>query len=169
MKKIVILILLACLCACQRTKPQAPSNRYHKTDTLGVGMVLLNQRLAEEADIQLRKYVKGNNLNDLNNLQLTETGVWYQQEMTKTARLKKNDVVTLKYTISTLRDSLLLDNVQSVTVGRRETIAAIDDMLYELGRGEKVVMFVPWHQAYGATGNKYVPAYTNIKIELEVQ
>ena len=166
MKKILIFILLSVLCGCHRTKPQSPSNRYHKSDTLGVGMVLLNQRLAEEADVELRKYVKTKGLNDL---QLTETGVWYKQEMVKTSRLKKGDVITLSYAISTLQDSLLLNTEQVVTVGKRETIAAIDDMLYELGRGERVEMLVPWHQAYGATGNKYVPAYTNIKIELEVQ
>ena len=126
--------------------------------------MLLNQRLADEADRQLRQYVSQNALSDF---VLTESGVWLKHKQVKKPTLTQNERVTIHYSISDLQGNTLLDDEQTVIVGKNELIAAISDMMPLMTTMDSATLLAPWHQAYGAVGTKFIPAYTNVKIELQ--
>ncbi len=151
--------------SCQRTKPQSPSNRAQEMDSTEMHMALLTQRLVEEANASLVQFVQG-----LDSAYVLERfGSWHRvTQRVKGERLQKDDKVLLHSQTYTLQGDLLSDTEDVVTVGKREVPVAVDRLLTEMCAGESASLIVPWYAAYGATGNEVVPAYTNIRIEIEL-
>ena len=163
-RQILILLFASCLLfSCQRTKPQAPIFKNRQPDTTAVKMVLLNQRLAQEADNELTNFIKHSDTA----YTLSEHGFWYQfLERTDGDMPAEGDEVKVSYQIRSLQGRILEDVSQRLHVGKAETIAAIDDMLSLMHNGERVRMLVPWYRAYGMQGNGQVEPYQNIIIDL---
>lgn len=168
-QSLYILTLAGCLLcvACQRTKPQSPSNRTAATaDTAQLSLVFLYQRLAEEADRVLVHAVQQSG----DNYTLHNLGFWYRiSRKTDSPRLQTGQQIRLHTRVYTLQDTLLLDTEEQMQIGKRQTVVAADELLQEMRLGENAVLLVPWYAAYGQAGTEQVPAYENVRIEIEVK
>ncbi len=167
-KIVWVLILgswLLALTSCQRTKPQMPSNRAQEVDSTELRVALLAQRLVEEANTTLAHYVQG--LDSAYVLELM--GYWHRvPHRLEGVKLQKNEKVLLHSKIYTLDGDLLSDAEEVITVGKREVPTAVDKMLEQMRTGECASLLIPWYAAFGAAGNGIVPAYENVRIEIEV-
>lgn len=129
-----------------------------------MALVLLNQRMAEEADKELIRYINGQTAD----YTLDTYGFWYRfTTRTDAPRLQKEQTVTVQARIYTLQDRLLADIEETVVVGKKQVIPAIEQMLPLLREGESCVLLAPWYTAFGAVGSDAVAPYTNVKIELQ--
>lgn len=163
MRTFIPIVLASCLLlSCQRTKPQAPS-RHSEQDSTKIAMLLLTQRIAEEADRELTGYVSHSEAEYV----LDNTGFWYRYiTRSDENRLQKGEKTLIRAQVYAMDGKLLLDSQEEVTVGKKETISAIDAMLRMMRKGEECELLVPWYMAFGATGSQDIPPYTNVKIEL---
>lgn len=164
MKFPIIAILASCLLlSCQRTKPQAPS-RHSEQDSSRVAMLLVTQRLAEEADKELTQYAAQTN----GEYTLDEYGFWYKYiKRTNGSYWRKGEAVLIHTKIFSFTGALLLDNQEQIEIGKGETIPAIEDMLLMMRRNEACELLIPWYLAFGASGNENVEPYTNVRIDIE--
>lgn len=168
MKRLAIALLascLLCIVGCQRTKPQAPSHRTEK-DSSEMALLLMNQRLAVEADRELAQYV--NHVDS--GYVLSEWNVWYKYlQRTDEPRWKRNEQVLLHAQVYTLEGQLLVDSEEVIVLGKGETLQAIETMVLEMRRDEACRILSPWYLAYGVSGSNEVPPYMNVKIDLETR
>lgn len=164
MRRLFVVILASCLlCSCQRTKPQAPSHRQAQ-DTAQVALLLMTQRMAEEADKELTNYV--NHVDS--GYTLNESGIWYRYtKRTNEKRWQKGEDVELHAQIYTMDGKLLTDSRETIALGKGETLQSVENILQTMRRGEACELLVPWYQAFGVSGSEEVPPYTNIKINME--
>lgn len=164
MRKLFVVILASCLlCSCQRTKPQAPSHRQAQ-DTAQVALLLMTQRMVEEADKELTNYV--NHVDS--GYTLNESGIWYRYtKRTDEKRWQKGEDVELHAQIYTMDGKLLTDSRETIALGKGETLQSVENILQTMRRGEACELLVPWYQAFGVSGSEEVPPYTNIKINME--
>ncbi len=164
MRRLIVAILASCLlCSCQRTKPQAPSHRSAQ-DTAQVALLLMTQRMAEEADKELTNYV--NHIDS--GYTLNEAGIWYRYtKRTNEKRWQKGENVLLHAQVYTMDGKLLIDSRETIALGKGETLLSIENILQTMRRNEACELLVPWYQAFGVSGSEEVPPYTNIKINME--
>lgn len=164
---IIILAAIAgvLVCGCRRVAPQAPSNR-QKEDSSAVLAVLMNMRIAEEADRQCTQYV----VKSEKNYVLDDAGFWYLREKaTHTGEpVQQGETVTVIFSSSTLDGTLLEDNEIETEAGRRQSLPLFDHLLPLMHHGETVSTVVPYYNAYGTTGTEHVPPYTNCIIDIRV-
>ncbi len=150
---------------CQRTKPQAPANRHKLVDSTEMAQVLMTQRLVEEANIQVAQYA---NTSDAAHV-FTEQGYWYRiVTHTQNDIVRKEQRVIVRMVVHDLKGKLLFDNEQLVMVGKHDIPASVDLFLQQMRIGERASLLLPWYAAYGALGNDLVPAYANIRMEIEI-
>lgn len=170
MKKTHIILLLSAsislLCGCNRTKPQSPRHKTPPRDTIQTALLLLNQRMAEEADLELMQYVN----RQTENYTLDANGFWYKiTSRTDLPQLQKEQNIRVKVRIFTLQDHLLSDMEEVICIGKKQVIPAIEEVLPLLCENETCLLLAPWYVAFGPVGSKTVPPYTNIKIELQTE
>ena len=126
----------------------------------------MNQILAEKADGELTTFVLDNELDYVRH----DAGFWYKAIVkTHKEKIKEKETIEIHYKVFLLNDTLYEDVKQTVTLGKKQTIKAIETMLLEMRHGEKVMLLSPWYLAYGQTGNKdLIKPYEQLKIELSV-
>lgn len=153
--------------ACHRTRPQSPSNKTAATDSLRLQYVLMQQRLAEEADRTVLAYVRRQPEGAFS---LGEFGYWQQ----RTLRTERPDIdcrqaVGVHYRCYDLSDQrLLLDTEERLIPDKTDCMLAIRCALKEMHYGEEAILVVPWYLAYGQQGTQGVGPYTNLIVELTV-
>ncbi|MCM1034897.1 MAG: FKBP-type peptidyl-prolyl cis-trans isomerase [Paludibacter sp.] len=163
---ITILAGILLLYGCNKTKPQAPSHRTEQNDTTQLALVLLNQRMAEEADKELIHYIQ----QEPDTYTLDTYGYWYRyNNHTQLPHLQKDQYVVVKAQIYDLQDQLLTDSEETICIGKKQVIPVIDQMLPQLREGEECTLLAPWYTAFGPIGSDAVPPYTNVKIKLQTQ
>lgn len=174
-KRALDIILAGCLLvgavSCQKTKPQAPTLRgenseqtLSKEDSAKLELVLLTSRLAEEADKELALWVNQQEEPYVLDIE----GYWYFiGHHSQGARFQKGQEVKVKALIYDMDGTLLMDEQTTLTLGKRETIRAIESALLNLREGESCTVLAPWYCAFGQTGNQAVKPYQNIKIEIQ--
>jgi len=154
--------LAVVLTGCHKVGPQSPAN-IQDEDTTGIALSMLNMRLAAAADQQITTWVQQQDTA----YTLEDYGYWYcfyrRTEGTPIEELKK---VELYYTTSTLDGRLIEDCQTTVTVGRRETLWAIDNILPMMKEGEAVRIASPYYTAYGKEGTERVEPLTNCIIDI---
>lgn len=165
MQRLLLVIgVLIGLCACVRTQPQRPTFRGEtKQDSIAVGALVLNQNMAEQADLHLSHYA------DSGFVQL-DNNAWVKGELTTDSAqmLQEDEYVSLEATFCTLKGQLLFSHQAEVQVGKADEIQAVQDILPWLKKDRTVTMLVPWYLAFGSAGNDYVPPYENIRVELKI-
>lgn len=172
MNKSITHILICCfglvLCySCAKQKPQLPSNKNHQqVDSTLLKIMQLNQVLSEKSDGELTNHVLENNLNYVRH----EDGFWYKMEIqTQHEKIKQKETVEIHYKLFLLNGKLCEDVKQTLTLGKKQTIKAIEGMLLEMRHGEKVRLLAPWYLAYGQAGHgNDIQPYEQIEIELSV-
>jgi len=155
------------LVGCGGTKPQRPTRlgeeRLDQTDSMLLGMVEVNQQMAEEADSQLAAYAA-------DGYAYHEDGYWVKGlKDTDQPRLADSSMVMVHQWVYDLNGTLYQDVSQEMMVGRLETMPAVMSVLSELHHGDSVSLLIPWYAGYGAQGQGVVPAYTNVRVELVVK
>ncbi len=161
----IAFVLAGCLLGCNKTKPQAPANRKTEVDSTQMAMMLLTQRLVDEAITEVNSYIL-----TLDSAYVqTPSGCWVRHVTKQEGdTLTKGQHVRLHSIVSTLKGETLIDAENAIQVGSNEVVNAVDDVLLNCRYGERVSIIAPWMSAFGAAGNERVPGYTNVRIELEI-
>lgn len=172
-RQYIIIGILFLLVSCGKTPPQRPSFKGQKrVDSVAVQMLTMNQQMAQEADLQLLHYVD-------EQYALMEDNVWVKGlagEMShgdsiryQSLILKENDYISLSAEIYDLKGQHLSSHQSDAKVGRVDEIVAIVDRISQMKRGDSISMIAPWYVAFGSAGDKDVPPYENVRIELKIK
>ncbi len=150
--------------------PQRPANRDHRSqrDSDLVAMIQVNQRMAEEADREVIRYVQADTV--LRYAQCNQ-GAWVARttEMPDNEQPKMGEPVQIHMLVYTLDGQDLLQDVEGeFTLGRGELPLGIEYALRELRRGEQGRILAPWHAAFGVDGADNIPPYSNVRIEITI-
>ncbi len=150
---------------CRRTRPQMPANRHKQVDSTELALALLTQRMVEGANADVARYVQ-----DLDTTYtLAARGYWYcKTQCGQGDALKKDSEARVRVVVQDLQGNVLDDSEVDVTVGKQALPIALDEYLLQMCVGEKASLIVPWYAAYGATGTNTIPAYTNVRVAIEV-
>lgn len=163
---LLITISLICGVGCNRTKPQSPSNRYSLShqDTTSIALVLINQQLAQEADKEIMNYVKEHGTEQY---VLDASGYWARKILkTGNQKIQKGDELDLRIVLFSVDGTMLSDSRGVKKVTDAEMLLPVLEMLQLMNIGEQAELIVPWYAAYGSTGCREVPPYTNLRIEI---
>lgn len=168
---ILILLPLLLLSACRQTvRPQAPANRPVEDDS-ALQLVLSNLQLTERTGEELARSVHQTGLPFV----LHEQGFWaLRTAESERPILLENEEVEIALQVSEIElpeitEGHQIENSrQTIHVGKRETITAIDMLLAEARHGEQYTVLVPYFCAYGVAGNGNVAPYANLRVELEI-
>lgn len=174
----IIVASLLLTMGCTRTKPQSPSNKHSDTDSAAVALMMLNLKMAEAADAELVRWVRstenravsadGEESSQLP-YALTQWGCWYRLlHKTTEVPLTQGKTVTIHQQIYTLQGTLLLDSEETIEVGKRQVLQAVEQMLLLMHDKEQVEIIAPWYMGYGSTEAEGVIPYTNLRIILKI-
>ncbi len=168
----IIMILFAAgallFAGCNRTKPQSPSNRHGSSqeDSVAVAIVLMHQRMAEQADREILDYVKANNPETFAAFEFLRT--WSRILVrTDNEKITDNTPLDLRLVVYDLSGSMLFDSREQLIIKDRDFIPSVRVTLLDMNIGEQAELLTPWYAAYGSTGNADVPPYTNLRIIIE--
>lgn len=162
MRYIVLGVVMVVLMGCGKTQPQRPT--FHGSshvDSTAVGAMMLNQRMAEEADKQLTHYADSGYV-------LMENNVWARGLQAVEDTLRGKDFVQIEARIYNLQDSLLTTHQSHSTVDKVDDIQAIVQILPHLHKSDSVSLIAPWYMAFGSAGNGDILPYENVRIELKI-
>ena len=161
----IILILFAAI-ACTRQVPQLPANKSTTTDSVGLAIQAINQRLIVGEDSVLEAYVQKKKLGVVK----TSSGLWLKIEKnTEGEKLKDLESCKIHYRILSLADSLLLEKTETIIIGKKQVINGIEKALLQMNKGEEATALIPWYLGYGMKGNgNEIPPYTSIIVRLHL-
>ena len=152
--------------SCTKPTPQIPSNKGNTPDTLSGRLLKINEKLTvyedsvitELVEIRYSDFIKSN------------LGFWYKIEKSSTYSLiKDNDKCTVNYSLSTLNGKKLVHKKTTITIGKKEIIAGIEECLKLMSKGDKATVIIPWYLAYGLNGkDSEIEPYTSLIAELIV-
>ena len=169
-KRFWILGLVALvLTGCGNVDPQRPTQRKSAApavDSTQLALLELNQRLTVAADDQLTQLAQQEG-----QFVLYEHGTWVRTVVwgDQDSKVNPGEQCTVQMRVFSLKGTLYLDTEQTVTVGKNELPAAVDDNLPEWHHGAKLILLAPWYAAYGIQGKEPIPPYENIRIELAIK
>lgn len=160
-----LLLLTSCR---QETKPQRPTFLNRVTEdtvaTIDDEFVLLNERMASDADQQLMAYASMG-------YQRHEKGMWVKGLHGHGDTISRDTTIRIHYEVMSL-DSVPLsymDSEEEVSLNQNELCTAIRAVLREGHQGDHITIISPWYAAYGTIGAGLVPPYTNVRIELDIR
>lgn len=170
MKKTVFLIgILVCLClnfySCKKQAPQLPSNKGIVKDESSASLAKINHRLAIKEDSIIKVYAEGKKVFKKN-----EIGFWYKISSVGKGTIIK-DSVSCKFSgkLMLLNGKMLERSEKQITIGKKETIAGLEEGLKLMHKGDSATFIIPWYLGYGMIGkDKLVPPFTSIVYEIKV-
>jgi hypothetical protein len=166
----VIGLVVLLLSGCGGKGPQRPSQRKGsapQADTTVLGLMEMNQQLAETADAQLHRLAREQE----ESYALYEQGTWvhiYDKGDTERP-IHYNEEYTVHMRVYSLKGTFYMDAEQTARAGKYELPAAIDENITDWHHGASMRMIVPWYAAYGNKGTAKVPPYENVIIDLEIR
>jgi len=131
-------------------------------DTVAVQLLTMNQKMANEADLQLMNMAPADYV-------LMEENYWVRGLGNDTVGLLADEYVSLEAQFYSLDSTLLTTHQAETQVGKVDEIQAIVYVLAKMQRGMHVSMLVPWYMAFGSAGNQDVRPYENIRVELTIK
>jgi len=165
MKHTVLYILLLTIVSCTHQAPQLPANKSHSVDSVALAVQQANALLIAGEDSVVAAYVRTKGLN----MTQSASGLWYKIN-SKNSGEKPRELETCKvwYSVSLLTDSVVLEQTETIVIGKKQIINGIEEVLMLLNKGDEAHMVIPWYLAYGMKGcGDEVPAYTSIKVHLK--
>ena len=160
-KYFTILLLTGILSfSCKRTKPQLPSNKIYATDSVSKALTQINNSLIEKEDSILTEFVAKN----YPDFTKSESGFWYLSDCKNEKKcFKLHEKCTLDVKIFNLDGNLLIDEKQTIHIGRKETINGIEEAIKLFSKGCKIQVVLPWYLAYGSKGKlPEIPPFTSV-------
>jgi len=178
-KSCYILLLLFLLCGCHRTAPQGPSKRSgmkQKADTTLLSLMEINQRLAEQADIELMALVDSLQKADGSEFAQLSTGGWKKRRDPQAREAaqyadfpKPPEHWLVRIRAYSLQGDLLKDVEGVYTIKHFDMPIAVEEAVDEMCEGETATIYAPWYTAYGVKGDKTVKPYTNVRFEVTLK
>ena len=138
--------------------------------------ILASQRRAFESADEIIRFVKA----DSNRWVQHEFGWWYRDVHKSDKHVEyeliapaTDTCVVIHERVCTLDGRLIVDAIReydsSDTFSEQNEPFAYQIMLRELVPEDTIVMLVPWVAAYGKNGKGFVPAETNVCVELTIE
>lgn len=157
-----LLLISLVLMGCHRVKPQAPANQ-QTADELTDEAQMINLRLADAADQAITEWVSRADTAFVHE----DYGYWFTIRHGQPAdTIHDQDRVEIFYRTTTLSGELIEDVQQELTVGKRESLWAIDHVLPLMAETDRAIIASPYYTAYGRDGNERVEPLTNCIIEI---
>ena len=162
----IILVCTLALTACHRTKPQSPANRSSKQpDSVAIALVMMNQRLAEEADNEVLKYVQAN---EPDSFVMGSSGYWYRRTIkTDNQKIEKTTQLDMHIVIYSIEGDMYLDSRESLKPDDPSLLFPVMETLTYMHLGESAELLIPWYAGYGNIGKANIPPYTNLRVTIE--
>jgi len=166
--RVVILCMVAgFIMACGQTKPQRPTFRGEQphADSTSLQLIAMHQTMAEQADLQLARIADKDYV-------LMEENFWVKglkDGNPEQPLLQEGDYVDLSVAFYDMHDRMLANHQANVLLGQVDEIQAVVQVLPYLKRNMHVSMLVPWYLAFGSAGNREIPPYENLKVEVNIQ
>jgi len=164
-KSQVISILFSIfIISCVKQAPQLPSNKGNVPDKNIALLLKINKSIAVKEDSVLEKFVEKSG----QKYQKNKQGFWYKiDESSNGTYLKQKETFRYKVKLFSLDGKLLLQEVKSATIGKKEIVVGIEEGIKLMKKGETATLIIPWYLAYGMKGNgKKVQAYTSIMYQV---
>lgn len=162
---IVSIIIVFFYVSCQRPAPQLPANKSEDIDSTEMRLLKLNEKMILSEDSLIRDYVENANANYLKH----ELGFWYKIEKTDLENdAQANQQCNVLYRIYTLKNTLLLEQNESIIIGKKQLPTAMEEALKMMRKGAKIDLIIPWYLAYGMKGNgNEIKPYTSLVVNLQ--
>ena len=130
----------------------------------------VNKKLVDRDALAIKKYADSLGLK----MNTTKTGLWYLiTKEGKGPKVKKGQVVTLKYKVSLLDGTLCYDSDKDgnkvFEAGHGGVESGLEEGVLMLNRGAQAIFILPPYLAHGLLGDENkIPAHSTIVYEIEV-
>jgi len=166
---ITYLSILFFLFSCREPAPQVPANKLPES-SLFEDLMLLNKEFAELENEEINHYI------DSLNLGMAQTSIGLRYKIIREGdgnSFQKGDRVTLNYSIRTLDDRGMCEELQNITktieLGKGDVKSGIEEAVMLLKSSGKGQFIIPSYLAYGVPGYKNcVPAWTPVFCEINI-
>jgi len=144
------LVLLAPGCSSQTNQKGRDDSRHNKED-----LIQTNKRIMRDQSDEIESYLKRRGYS----MNLTSTGLRYMiYDSTNTGRKPQtDDIVDVEYKVSLLDGSEVYNSdstgVLSFTIDKSEIASGFQEGLKYMHEGNKALMIIPAHLAYGLSGD----------------
>ncbi len=173
MKRLVWITIAIALVGCAKTAPQRPSQRSGqppRVDSTVLGMIEVNERLAEEADKEVAQWIANHPAAHFHQM---ECGAWRLQRDEATSLRAQTaptpqpkEKWTIHYQVRHLDNTLAEDIEGTYTIARGELPAAIDEAVQQMIADETTTLIAPWYSAFGMKGTDHIKPYENVIITI---
>ena len=159
-KTIALFFVFFLLLSCTKQRPQLPSNKGVEIDKNAVSLLAINQNLAKKEDVIIKTIA----LQKDKAFKRSGIGFWYKIERVgKGPKINDSTVCTFSYRLMSLKGKLLQKDVKQIVIGKKQTIAGLEEGLKLMNKGDSATVIVPWYLAYGMKGEEpLIPPYTSL-------
>ncbi len=143
-------------------------NDFMTKDEFFAELESMRQAKIAAAEALVHKYVEDNDIK----VQPSASGVYYIE--TKKGRGKtvgKGEKAEIHYTAMFLNGQVFdraLDTIVGIVIGAEQIFPGMEESLMRMRKGGKATLIIPYNQAFGEEGNDIVPAFTPIRIDVEL-
>lgn len=150
MKKIIPILFLLSLIACNRT-PVIENEQESDQSRLEESLLNANKYIAQSEETQIDGYISRRGWK----MQQITCGARYEEyTVGKGPMIDYEDKVTLKYSVGSINGTTLYENqTEQVVVGRGKPNVGLDAVLRHLHRGSTAHVILPSESAYGVVGD----------------
>lgn len=163
---IIFIAFGAAFGSCSRPKPQLPSNKATGADSVSTALTQLNSALTEKEDSFLTEFAAAH----YPDFTKTQSGFWLSTDCSGNAKkFKMQDKCTFEMKIYSLNGELLFTEIQTINIGRKQTVTGIEESLKMISKGCSAEIILPWYLAWGSKGREpEVPPFTSVFAEIKV-
>lgn len=161
--------------ACHRTAPQSPSRRSgmtQKEDTTVLSLMEINQRMVEQADVEILAIIDSLQANNDAQFAQMECGAWRMRTDAQ-ARYGDSPKPTEHWRVAmrvyTLNGKLLQDIEGVYAIKHNDLPIAVEEAVEDMVEGGATIVYAPWYTAYGMKGTNSVKPYTNVRFDVTLK
>lgn len=159
-----LLLSVSCKTATEKNNPPAQINQ--KED-----LIRHQQGIIRDEDEEIESYIRRRQYN----MTRTNTGLRYMiyHNGKQEKQIHDEDVVVLRYQVSLLDGKQIYsseaDGALELKVGKSEVASGLQEGLKYMHEGDKAIMIIPSHLAYGLTGDgDRIKQYAALVVDVEV-
>ena len=128
----------------------------------------IRQAKIAAADALVKSYVENNGIM----VQPSASGVYYiETKRGRGNKVKKGEKAQIHYVAMFLNDQIFdttLDTLVGIVIGADQIFPGMEEGLMNMRKGGKATLIIPYNQALGEEGNDLVPAFTPLRIDVEL-
>lgn len=162
-----LLVWLLLLASCQKQLPQLPANKNNAIDSVGAGLLKINEALILSEDSMLTDFISKSDSDFTKHKQ----GFWYKMNLrTNSETLKTDSKCTIDYSVYLLNNKFCKTQTNTIIIGKNQIAAGVEELLRQMHKGEKATLVLPWYLAWGMKGDgDLIPPYTSVVIYLHLR